>query len=366
MSTPLKILHVEAGQHLYGGALQVFYLLRGLKARGVENILVCPRGSAIAQACQGIATVHEVALRGDLDLLFIPRLRRIIKQARPDLVHLHSRRGADTLGGIAARLSGAKCIVSRRVDNPESPFIARLKYRIYDHVVTISEGIRAVLLAEGVPAARVTCVHSAVDKDKFDRPCEREWFAAEFDLAPNTRALAVIAQLIPRKGHRHLLAILPEVLRQHPDVRVLFFGKGPLADELRQAIVQVGVQDQVRLAGFRDDLERVLPCLYGVVHPADMEGLGVSLLQAAAAGVPIIGTQAGGIPEIVRDGVNGYLIPPQSPEALRVALLKLLADEADAQRMGRAGQAIVTAEFSIQAMVAGNLRVYERLLRGSN
>ncbi len=361
----MKILHVEAGMHLYGGALQVFYLLRGLKARGVENVLVCPRGSAIAQACRDLATVHEVPLRGDLDLMFIPRLRRIIKQQRPDAVHLHSRRGADTLGGIAARLSGAKCIVSRRVDNPESPFIARLKYRLYDHVVTISEGIRQVLLAEGVPADHVTCVHSAVDKDKFARPCERAWFDAEFALAPNTRVLAVIAQLIPRKGHRHLLAVLPQVLQQHPDVCVLFFGKGPLEDELRQSIAQAGLQDRVRLAGFRDDLERVLPCLYGVVHPADMEGLGVSLLQAAAAGVPIIGTRAGGIPEIVRDGVNGYLIPPQSPDALREALLNLLADAARAHRMGQAGTAIVAEEFSIQAMVEGNWRVYQRLLGGS-
>lgn len=349
--------------HLYGGALQVFYLLRGLSQRPLRNVLVCPEGSAIAKAAAGVVDkVYEVPMKGDLDFGFIGQLRKIIKTEQADLVHLHSRRGADVLGGIAARLEKTRSVVSRRVDNPESPFIAKLKYRLFDKVITISNGIREVLLGEGVPADQVVCVHSSVDVEKFDRPAERDWFLKEFDLPANAKVLAVIAQLIHRKGHRHLFAALPEVLEKHPDVQVFLFGKGPLKDELQQQIEKQGLQANVRLIGFRDDLERVLPCLYGVVHPADMEGLGVSLLQAAAAGVPLIGTDAGGIPEIVRDGENGILVAPQDVAQLRQALLNLLADETQARQWGVAGKKIVNQSFSIAAMVEGNYQVYLSLL----
>lgn len=359
----MTVVHVEAGKHLYGGALQVFYLLRGLKDKPMRIVLVCPEGSAIAEAARDhVDAVYEVPMKGDLDLGFIGRLRRIMQKEGADIVHLHSRRGADVLGGIAAKLAGVKCILSRRVDNPESRLAVSIKYKLYDRVITISNGIRQVLLSEGVAAEKVVCVHSAVDIEKFDRHEEREWFLNAFGLESQHKVLAVIAQLIHRKGHRHLFAALPEVIKQHPDVRVLLFGKGPLEQTLQDQIVQQGLSEHVRLIGFRDDLERVLPSLYGVVHPADMEGLGVSLLQAAAAGVPIIGCAAGGIPEIVKDQQNGYLIPTQDVDALREAMLALLADEKQAKQFGLEGKALVQEQFSIQAMVDGNYAEYQRLL----
>lgn len=360
------IVHVEAGMHLYGGALQVFYLLGGLAKLPLRNVLVCPEGSAIAAQVAGLVDkVYEIPMAGDLDVALISRLRRILRAERADLLHLHSRRGADVLGGIAARLQNTRCVLSRRVDNPEARFTAALKYRLYDRVITISDGIRRVLLSEGVPADKVVCVHSAVDTARFNRESERDWFLREFALPVDARVLGMIAQLIPRKGHRYLLAALPEVLAAHPQVHVLLLGQGPLHDELQQQIYRQGLQQRVHLLGFRADLERILPCLYGVVHPADMEGLGVSLLQAAAAGVPLIGSDAGGIPEIVREGRNGLLVPPGDVKRLGAAMLRLLADADQARRWGEAGRRIVSSEFSIEAMVAGNYRVYCSILGDS-
>ncbi len=359
----MTVIHVEAGKHLYGGALQVFYLLRGLSEKPMRNVLVCPEGSAIAKTTHEVVdAVYEVPMKGDLDIVFIARLKKIIKQENADIVHLHSRRGADLLGGIAAKLAGVKSVLSRRVDNPEAAWAVSLKYKLYDRVITISNGIRDVLLSEGVPADKVICVHSAVDVAKFDRRQERDWFLNEFNLQPDNKILAVVAQLIYRKGHRHLFAALPDVIKQHPEVRVLLFGKGPLEKELQEQIAAQGLQEHVRLIGFRDDLERILPSLYALVHPADMEGLGVSLLQAAAAGVPIIGAAAGGIPEIVQDKLNGYLVPPQDVAALRKALFALLADEHQAKQFGLMGKECVQQNFSIQAMVDGNYREYCQLL----
>ena len=359
----MTIVHVETGRNLYGGALQVLYLLRGLTDRQCRNVLVCPAGSAVAIEAQGSADkVYEIPIRGDLDFAFIGRLKSIINEEQADLVHLHSRRGADVLGGVAARLAGVRCICSRRVDNPEFPLIAKLKYRLYDKVITISSGIRRILIDEGVQEDKVICVHSAVDTEKYGQPADNKWFEKEFKLPPGSRVMGMIAQLIPRKGHRHLFAALPGIIERHPDIRVFLFGKGPMERELRLQIEKQGLDKHVKLLGFRDDLHRVLPNLYAVIHPADMEGLGVSLLQAAAAGVPLIGTCVGGIPEIVHNEQNGLLIEPQNVDQLRTALLRLLEDDNTAHDWGLAGRRIVENEFSIDAMVEGNLRVYQSIL----
>ena len=191
--TKMKVLHVEAGMHLYGGARQVLYLLEGLAGRGVQNLLVVPKGSELAaRVDSATAAVHEIRMAGDLDLGLIFRLKRIIEQEQPDLVHLHSRRGADLLGGLAARLSAVPALLTRRVDNPEPGLVVNLKYRLFRQVITISEGIRQVLLKQGVPAEKVVCVRSAVAADLYDKRCDRAWFLNEFGLSPDTRVMAIV------------------------------------------------------------------------------------------------------------------------------------------------------------------------------
>jgi glycosyltransferase involved in cell wall biosynthesis len=363
VSMPLTVLHVEAGRHLYGGALQVVYLLRGLQDAGVRNILVCPEGSAIAAAAREIgARVLETPMGGDADVGLVLRLRGILRRERPDLVHLHSRRGADLWGGIAARLAGVPAILTRRVDNPEPRGWVNLKYRLYHRIVSISEGIRQVLISEGLAPARVTCVHSAVDTERYQPGCaDKSLLVRELGLPGEGPVLAVVAQLIPRKGHRYLLQALPGILEAVPDALLVFFGQGPLEAELRAEVERRGLARQVHFAGFRDDLERLLPCLDLVVHPAEMEGLGVSLLQAAACGVPIIAFPVGGIPEIVREGENGYLLPVADVEGLRRRCIELLQDSGRARALGQCGRALVERAFSIDSMVQGNLAIYREL-----
>jgi glycosyltransferase involved in cell wall biosynthesis len=123
-----------------------------------------------------------------------------------------------------------------------------------------------------------------------------------------------------------------------------------------------GLAGAVRFTGFRHDLPRWLGGLDMLVHPADMEGLGVSLLQASAAAVPIVTSRAGGLPEAVQDGVTGILCPPGDVAALGAAIDRLAGDAALRARFGAAGRARILAEFSIDAMVDGNLRVYRQVL----
>lgn len=361
----MKVLHVEAGMHLYGGALQVVFLLRGLKERGVDCVLACPDGSAIAREAAPHAQVVTLPMKGDLDVGLLGRLRRLIREVRPDVVHLHSRRGSDLWGALAGRLEGVPVVLSRRVDNPEARWVVNLKYRLYDEVVTISDGIRQVLLSEGVPADKLHCVLSAVDTQQYQPNRQHlDWFRSTFQIAPDELVIGMVAQFIQRKGHQTLLDALPAVFAQHPRTKVILFGQGPIRDEI-QARVQASPElaARVQLPGFRRDLDQILPCLDILAHPAFMEGLGVSLLQAAACGVPLVGGRAGGIPEIIQPGLNGELIEPGDVNALSSALNSLLASADLRQRYGAAGREWVEARFSITAMVQGNLTVYEQACR---
>lgn len=358
----MRILHVEGGRHLYGGAYQVLHLLRGLAARGHQSLLACPRDCALARAAAPVAEVHGLPMHGDLDLAMIARLRRLIRATRPDLLHLHSRIGADVMGGIAGRLCGLPIVHTRRVDNPEPRWLVALKYRLHDRVIAISEGIRDVLLAEGLPAAKLRVVRSAVDWERFAGPCAREDIAKRLGLPPEDLWIGVVAQLIARKGHDDLLDALPPLVERHPSLRLLFLGQGPLAGRLRERIEVAGWSDRVRLLGFREDLPELLPCLDLLVHPARLEGLGVSLLQAASAGVPIVASRVGGIPEAVREGENGLLVPPGDSAALGAAIDRLLADPVLRHRLGAGGRALMRRAFSIETMVEGNLAVYRELL----
>lgn len=358
----MKVLHVEAGRHLYGGALQVLYLVRGLAARGVANVVAAPAGSEILAATAPVATTEPLPWRGDADVAAAWRLYRAIRRHGPDVVHLHSRRGADVWGLVGARLAGVPALITRRVDNPEPRWLARLKYGAAARVIAISDAIRQVLLEAGVPPSRIVTVRSSVDAARFSGPCDRDYFAAALGVPADARTIGVVAQLIPRKGHRYLLDILPPLLAADGRLYVLFFGRGPLEASLREQVAAPQYHGRVRLAGFRDDLPRLLGCLDVLVHPADMEGLGVSLLQAAAAGVPIIATRAGGMPEAVADGHNGLLVPPGDRDALRHALQRLLEDDALRASLGAGGRQRVAENFSPEVMVEATLRLYRAVL----
>jgi len=339
--------------------------MRGLQERGHENVLLCPQGIALAERARTLGLrVQEVPFWGDGDLRFILATRRMVRTERPDVVHLHSRRGADTLGGLGARWGGAPAVVlSRRVDDPVSPSgWNRWRFGpLCDHIIAVSEGIRQVLLEAGVPSEKITCVRSALDLSPFhlsDQPGE---LRQELGFPEDSLVVGLIAQLIERKGHRYLIEAIPAILARCPHTYFLFCGRGPLENRLRQQVQALGLEERVRFAGFRNDIPRILAGLDVVVHPALREGLGVALLEAMAARRPIVATRVGGIPEAVRHGENGLLVPPADSAALGEALITLLTEAELRERLGQRGRDIVEREFSVDQMVEGNLRVYEEL-----
>jgi glycosyltransferase involved in cell wall biosynthesis len=359
----MKILHIETGKNLYGGALQVYYLLKGLQEFPFQrHELVCAADSDLLSKCQEVVTCHPLTIRGDGDIVFLLKLIKLIRHVQPAIVHVHSRRGAELWGGLAAKLCAVRSILTRRVDNPETKLFIQSKSYLFNTIITISHGITQVMIRQGVAQNKLRCVQSAVDSTSYQKTCNRKWFRQEFNLNEESRVVGVIAQLIERKGHRFLLQCLPQIIDHCPQTTFIFFGQGPLQEELAARIQELGLEESVFLAGFRHDLQSILPCLDLVVHPAVMEGLGVSLLQAAAAGVPIVATSVGGIPEIVQDGQNGFLVPYGDTSILSHAIIRLLTDHELAARFSRAGKARVQKHFSIQAMVQGNVQVYKEII----
>lgn len=358
----MKVLHVEAGRHLYGGARQVLHLMEGLAQQGHQNILVCPSGAEYAEQARDSARVIELAMGGDLDLGLYARLMRILRAEQPDLIHAHSRRGADVYPGLCGRRLSIPSVLSRRVDNREPGWLARLRARLFDRVVVISQAIGRIQESMGVPSARLVCIHDAIDSARFMQPMPASQWRLERSLPPGALVMAMVAQFIPRKGHRELIQALEVLLPRHPDLFIALFGRGPLQPEIREEIERRGWAQRVFFMGFVNDLHRQLGALTLLVHPASAEGLGVSLLQASAAGLPVVATEVGGIPEAVQSGVTGFLVPVADSGALVGAIESLLRDEGLRVRMGQAGRTRVQQEFSVDRMVGEHLRLYQSCL----
>lgn len=359
----MKILHLEAGNHLYGGAVQVLLLVEGLMAKGIENLLVLPEGSEIVRvARERSIPFHTLPLAGEADLRFPYRFRKLVHLESPDLVHLHSRRGADILGGLGARWAGVPVVMTRRVDNPEPNWVVGTKYRLFDRVVSISEAIRDVLEGQGIEPSLLRCVRSALDPEPFSRPCPEQGLPEEWGIGPDDPVIGMAAQFIARKGHETLLDAVPIIRNRHPRARFILLGRGPLHGKVNRRVNEEGLEDAVILPGFRNDLPDLLPCMDLLVHPAGLEGLGIILLQAGAAGLPVVASAVGGIPEVVVDGETGTLVPPGDSDALAGAVNHLLSNPEQLHAMGAAARLRVYREFSVAGMVEGNLKVYRELL----
>ena len=356
----LKVLHVEAGKSLYGGAYQVAGLLRCLHGR-VSNHLFCAENSAIGEAVAELAVVHRTPLRGDLDPRPWLRLRSLLRDLRPDLVHVHSRCGADVWGPAVARAAGIRHLVTRRVDNPESRLAAWFKYRRCERLVGISERICATMRAAGVPSSKIVCIRSGVDCAEYRPGATSGLLTEQLGIPPGMLTVGMVAQFIPRKGHATLVEAAAKILMRRTEVRFVLFGQGRLRAKIEELVHARGLQGSFIFPGFRRDLPALLPALDVIAHPAHLEGLGVALLQAEACGVPVVAGRAGGIPEIVQEGHTGFLVEPGDVTTLADRIERLLSDASLRLRMGQAARAFAVEKCSLETMAEANLTLYHEI-----
>ena len=357
-------LHIDTARTWRGGQNQVLVTVLGLRSAGHRAMLVAhPDGALRERAKEGLELL-PLAPRTEMDLSAAWRLSRAIKALMPDVVHAHDPH-AVAMSALALSMSTqpkrAPLVAARRVDfRLKGNALSRWKYSQVDCFICASEAIRRMLLSDGVPEARAVTVHEGIDLGRV-AAAPPAALHAELWLPHGSPVVGNVAALVAHKGQRHLVEAAAIVVRQVPDARFVIAGEGELRATLEHQIRHHGLEKHVMLAGFRPDILSLHKAFDIFVMSSVTEGLGTALLDAMACGRPVVATTAGGIPEVVREGVTGFLVPPRDHQAMADAIVKLLKDGELRRRMGEAGLARANAKFSAERMVADTLRIYERI-----
>jgi glycosyltransferase involved in cell wall biosynthesis len=365
-AAPLRVLHVDSERSWRGGERQILLLMRRQRERGDEPHLAAPADAAISKraAAEGFP-LHPVPMRGIWDLLSALRLGGLHRSLRPEVVHWHAAR-AHALGALAARIAPVPArILSRRVDFPVRGSLgSRLLYADpADRIVAISGGVREALVASGVPPARIRVVQSGIDLAPFAVPCDREALRTSLGVPAGAVLVLQVAALAPHKSQTDLLRAAAILRDGGSPVRIWIAGEGRLKDSLEREHSSLVLGDTVRFLGFREDVPDLLRAADLFCLSSYLEGLGTSILDAMAAGLPVVATRVGGIPEAVADGETGLLVPPRDPAALAEALGRLAGDPDLRRRMGE-GAARRVQDFSADRTEERTRAVYLEALGG--
>ena len=290
----------------------------------------------------------------------VARLVALIRERNVALVHAQDVY-TNVLGTLAARAAGIPAVATRvdlghHVTGYRRPLV-RLACRSADRVLVNALCIRDQCIREGVEPDRVVVVRNGVDVEAIDRVAAQ----APEPPAPEGAVVCVANMHHPVKGQTDLLMAMREVVRVRPEARVVFVGDGVRRPHLERMAASLGIADRCHFLGFRLDVPAVLARAVLSVSPSHAEGISNAILEAMTVRLPVVATAVGGTPEIVREGVNGHLVPPGAPGPLAARILDLLARPAQRRRMGERGRAIVEREFSLAQMRIGYDAMYEEL-----
>jgi glycosyltransferase involved in cell wall biosynthesis len=251
-------------------------------------------------------------------------------------------------------------VASRRVDfHLQKHSFSRWKYRQVDLFIAASEAIRGVLVHDGIPARQIVVVHDGIDVAKIGRLPALD-IHAELWLPHGAPVIANVGALVPHKGQKYLVEAMRLVVREVPDAHLVIFGDGELRGPLERQIKDLHLEKHVLLAGFRPDVLQLMKTVDLFVMSSVTEGLGSAVLDAMAMKLAVVATRAGGIPEAVRHGTTGLLVPPAHASDLAKAMVRLLKEPALCRRMGEAGLTAVADQFGVGRMLQATLRAYRQ------
>jgi glycosyltransferase involved in cell wall biosynthesis len=321
-----------------------------------------PQGELYRRAIEGPDLV-PLAPRNEIDLAAAWKLSRVVRQFAPLVVHAHDPHAvamAATALSFGVASPAPTLVASRRVDfRLAGNSFSRWKYRQVDRFIAASGAIRDILVADGVPPGRVVVVHDGIDVEKVQGLPVRD-LHAEFWLPHGVPVAVNVGALVGHKGQRHLIDAMAHVLGDVPDAHLVIFGEGDLRPSLERQIRERRLDKHVLLPGFREDVLELVKSADLFVMSSVTEGLGSAVLDAMAMGLPIVGTRAGGIPEVVVDGETGLLVPAGEPKPLAAAIVRLLKAPEIRRRYGDAGRARVAEHFGVDRLIEGTLAAYGR------
>lgn len=290
------------------------------------------------------------------------RLAAELRRVRARIVHAYLAQ-ANVVGAVAARVAGVPVtLVSKRGLHRYPRVIdrwgCRLANRLADRVVVNAEAVRAhVERVERCPGRKIVVVPNGIDLRRV--PCAPAGREARFG---HRHVVGTVGRLAREKGQADLLAAAPRVRAVVPDTGFVLVGDGPVWADLERQARALGIDDAVHFLGARSDGPHVLPSLDVFVQPSHLEGMSNSLLEALAAGRPVVATDVGGTREVITDDVTGVLVEARRPDALARAVVGLLQDSERRRRLGAAGRAHVESQFTARSMFERYSALYRELL----
>lgn len=361
----MRVLHVSTPRSWRGGEQQAAYLAGALKKMGIDQTILTPFHSAVAERMNtsGI-TITGFRSRGILDLALAKKIAELCRKERFDLLHTHDSH-AHSAAVLSASLFGntTPVIVSRRVDFAisASPF-SRWKYNhpSVKRIICVSDMIRQITEKDIRNKDVLRVVHSGIDLARYHVVTDKRQLHRELALPEGTKIIGNLSALADHKDYPTFLRTAAEVLKHRKDVFFVIAGEGPEEASIRSMISELGLTEKVKLLGFRKDVPQVMKCLDLFLITSSTEGLGTIVLEAFAAGVPVVATAAGGIPELVKEGFTGLLAPVGDAETLTKQVLRIFADAPlTTELISRATATVQT--FTFEQTAAKTLSIYHEV-----
>jgi glycosyltransferase involved in cell wall biosynthesis len=361
----LKIVQANL-QERWGGGEEVTRLLgRGLRERGHEVRFLTFPGSPLAERVAAEQfPVLPLPARSQLDPRALLALTRQLQGARVDVLHLQTAREA-LFGSLAGRLARVPVIViTRHMATPVRPAMRWVYNRACDAVVCVARAVQESLLRAGVRRERTCLIHAAIDVPHFcDAVLPREEARRRLGWAPGQLLVGIVGALLPGKGHATFLEAAARLREAGYGGRFVIAGDGPLRARLEARAKALGLGSAVLFLGFRSDVAAVISAFdVFVFASAGTEAFPLALLEAMAAGRPVVTTRTGGTPEIVEEGVTGLLVPPGDPQRMAAAVDRLLRDRLLAARLAGAARERVARRYDARQMAAATEALYASLV----
>ncbi len=365
--------------------MTILFLISSEGYYGVENMLVGLAMELSRQGChcvvgvfcnshsphtevaeqaqrQGLA-VEIIACSGRWDWRAVKQIRTLLSKHDVDVVHPHGYK-ADLYALAASRnrvalLATSHNWPSRLLRMRAYAILDRLALRMFDRVIVVSDAVADILRRSGVADEKVAKIPNGVDLDRFRSAVPK--LRNEIGIA-NDPVVGFVGRLVAEKGGAFLVRAAQQVLAVHPNTTFVLVGEGPAQQEWQALACQLGIGKQIVFSGARDDMPEVYASFDMLVLPSLIEALPMCLLEAMAAGKPVIATRVGAVPGLVVDAQTGLLLDPGDVGALANAILRLLENPDQACQLGENGRAHVAQHFSAEVMAESYLAMYEEVL----
>ncbi len=359
----MKILHLSSERTWRGGEQQIAYLIDELQKQEVLNFVACRESSAFETYCkkEKIPFVSMPFSSFSIKTAFL--IKKTCKQNNIDLIHIHTSRGHTI--ALLSWFLGCKTlmVLSRRVDfDVASNWFSHFKYNhsSIKKIICISEKIREIVTKSVKRTDKCITVHSGVDLSRFNKPCNGV-LRKRYNVPDDFFVVGNISAIAPHKDYHTFVEVASLVVKENSKVRFFIIGDGPQRLEIEELISRKNLNDCITLTGFIENIPEILPCLDAFLITSKTEGLGTTVLDAFAAGVPVVATAAGGIPEMVRNNETGMLAEVGNVEALAKHILNLSGNITKREELAKRAKFAVK-QFSKEKMALENLKVYKAAL----